>query len=877
VSGHSLPVGTVTFLLADVQGSTEALERHGDAYAELLGRFRRDSEAAITQAGGTLVQTEGDGVVAAFPEADAALRAAVACQRTYLGYPPPGPVRARIGLHSGTGAVVDGTYAGIDVHRAARVAAAGHGGQILVSAPTRELLRDAAATDLGWYELKGLSRPEHLYQVSVPDLPQEFPPLRARPSARAWLPRQLTSLFGREADIEAIAERLGSAVRLLTLTGPGGIGKTRLALAVAERVQDRYPDGAGFVDLAPISDPDRVAETVAAALGRSLEGTASAEDVIADELRDRELLLVLDNVEQVVDSAPLLRSLLERLPGLQLLVTSRIALQLSLEREYEVAPLGLPAPGAGLGDVAVSAAVRLLVDRATTVRPDLQVTPENASSVAELVRRLDGVPLAIELAAARLRLLEPADVLTRLSSALDLGAGAVDLPARQRTLRAAIDWSYHLLAPSEQTLFTRLGVFVDGWTLDAAEAVAGSPEVGDVTLALDTLAAHSLVRVDTVRGAGVRMRLLGPLQDYARAALEESGELGAMRAGHAAYFARWVEGYPRGTGVGLAAWRHKTDLEWGNLHQAILWCVTTSDHERLARLLAAMWPLLWIEDRVDETVGWLDELRPHIDELPARLGAQVVQIDAFFTLEIGDFDRALRAGLESLERAAAVGDEELEARSRLIVAGTLPAFDLDDPRIPELIARAIEVFRERNDTVNLGYALNFSCSYHAAKGNLAAARAAIEEALILAGDVEALPLLPQSASALAFVELLSGDLDAAEQHLAVAVKELDTLPSREVMAYVLDAYGWLALARGRELAGLTALGAAEGLRERIGLRMWPLTAAQVAQISRLADSYEDPEAQAARRAGRELTPEAALAVVTAAHGSAGPAPRLRER
>ncbi|HEX2368312.1 MAG TPA: NB-ARC domain-containing protein, partial [Acidimicrobiia bacterium] len=767
-------------------------------------------------------------------------------------------------LHSGAGVVVDGNYTGIDVHRAARIGAAAHGGQIVISAPSRELLgtsSDVMVTDLGWFELKGLSRPEHLYQATASGLPANFPQVQARPSFRAGLPRELTPLFGRESDIAAIALLLDSTIRLLTLIGPGGMGKTRLAVAVARRIEDRYRDGVGFISLAAVTDPEQVDVTVVMGLGRTVEGTASAEDVIVDELRERQFLLVLDNFEQVVDRAPLLRSLLERLPDIQILVTSRIALQLSVEREYGVAPLQLPESGAGPGGVADAAAVRLLVDRARAVRPDLAVTADNAEAVAELVRRLDGIPLAIELAAARLRLLEPADFLSRLRSALDLESGAVDLPPRQRTLRAAIDSSYNLLAPSEQLLFGRLGVFVDGWTLAAAEAVTGDPGATEVAAALDTLAAHSLIQLETLPGAGVRMRLLVPLQDYCRALLEESGEPETIRVRHAAFYAGIVEGYPRGSGVGMADWRRRMELEWGNIQQAIHWCVDRLDYSVLARFLVSLWPLLWQEDRIDESLGWLEVLRPHFDELEPSLRAQTFHVDGFFALEAGDFERALEGGQRAMEAAAALGDEEIEANSRLVVAGSLPAFDFDDPRIPELIVEAIRVFRNRGDTVNLAYALNFLGSYQAGRGDLAEARKAVEEAVLLSARIEALPIGAQSSSLGAFVELISGDLDRAKVYLDAARTALAVTPSREVLSYILDGYGWWALAKGREIDGLSALGAAEGLRARIGLRVWPLAAVQISLLARMADSYEDPEAQAARRAGRELTPDAALALV----------------
>jgi predicted ATPase/class 3 adenylate cyclase len=875
--GRQLPTGTVTFMFADVEGSTPMLEQFGAAYSELLVRFRRDGQELIEGAGGTLVKTEGDGIFAVFPSADVGLRVAVAAQRTYQAYPHPGPLKVRMGLHSGTGVVVGGDYAGLDVHRAARVGSAASGGQILMSSSTRELVREwqvASVTDLGWFELKGLTHAEHLHQVDVPDLASEFPPVRATPSARARIPRQLTSIVGRERDIEAIAALVEEA-RLVTLTGPGGIGKTRLAVAVADRVESRFRDGVGFVNLASIDDPDRVAETIMTVLGRTIEGTASAEDLIADELKDRQFLLILDNFEQLTPSAPLLRSLLERLPQLRILVTSRIALQLIVEREYQVAPLALPETGANTDAIAASPAVRLLVDRARAARPDMSISSENGPALADLARRLDGIPLALELAAARMRLLGPADLVKRLTSTLDLGSGAADLPARQRTLRAAIDWSYRTLAPSEQLLFVRLGIFVGGWTLEAAEALTGGPEVGDVAAVLETLAAHSLIRLESASGGEPRMRMLGPLQDYARETLSESGAFREMEARHASFYVHKVDAYPRGTGVGLEAWRIRTDLDWGNIRQAVATCISRGDFPALARLVNSLWPLLWVEDRADEALGWLRVLRPHLDDLELAVRAKTVYVDGFFALEVGEFQRAVDFGLQALELAKAAADEEQVAMSQLLLAGSLPAFGLDDPRIEEFIEEAVSAFRHRGDTVNLAYALNFLCSLEAARGNTAAARAAIEEALVLAKEVEALPIAAQSSAALAFVELISGDLDAAERCLVAAVQALEGRPSSEVMSYVLDAYGWWALVQGRTIPGLTALGAAEGLRARVGLRVWPLTAAQITLLAQMADAYDDPDAQAARRAGRELSPAAALAVVTSPAQSASSRASLR--
>lgn len=860
----NLPVGTVTFFFADIEDSTPNLEHHGEGYADLLARFRRESEDLITRSGGAPVKSDGDGLFAVFAEAETAIKAAFAAQRLYLSYPPPGPLKVRIGLHTGRGVVVDGDYVGLDVHRAARVGAAGHGGQILVSAPTRELLRsmgDFGLVDLGWYDLKGLSRPEHLHQANGTGLPVDFPRLRASSSDRSHLPRQITALIGRENDIAAIASLLAAGERLITLTGPGGIGKSRLAVAAAEEAESQFREGIRFVSLASVSEPERVADAIAMGIGRNIEGVAHPEEVIIDELSDRPLLLIVDNFEQVVGAASLLQTLLERLPQLQIVVTSRISLQLSGEREYPVQPLQLPDADNDPNQVGESPAVRLLLARARSVRPDLVLTSDNSSAVARLVRRLDGIPLAIELAAARLRLLDPGEALKRLDSALDL-PGAVDLPPRQRTLRAAIDWSHQLLGNSEQSLLRRLGVFVDGWTLESAEIIARGGDVSDVASALDTLAAHSLIRLETSPLGTVRMRLLGPILDYARERLGESGERDQIEARHARFFGSWVEAYPRGPDMSLSDWETRTSGEWGNIRQAIIWSVEHADHQLLAGLLTSLWPILWQRDRTEETRTWLDQIRPNLTSMPASVQGKVFHVDGFFAQEAGDYQHACAQGFKALEIANETEDQDLAAHARLLLAGSLPGIDPKDDRVLGLINEAADIFRLLDDYVSVAYALNYLCSYHASRGELDAARRAIEQALVIAEQIEVLPIRAQSYSALAFVDLLSGDFLGAEDALTNALEALAKTPNREVLSYVLDGYGWWALAQGREIAGMTAIGAAEGVRSRVGLRTWPLTTAQISLLSRLADSYEDPEAQAARKAGRDLTPEAALAVVT---------------
>jgi predicted ATPase/class 3 adenylate cyclase len=862
-----LPTGTVTFMFADVEDSTPLLEAHGDAFSDLLARFRRDADSVVRRLGGTVVLTEGDGFFAVFTDAENAVGAAVELQRTYASYPAPGPLRVRIGLHTGQGVVVEGEYVGLDVHRAARVGAAAYGGQILLSATTRELVRlpgETTISDLGWFELKGISRPEHLHQVSVPGITGGISGARARPSARAHLPAQINPIIGREDDIATVARMLEEGLRLLTLTGPGGIGKTRLAIAAAAEAEPVFRDGIGFVDLAEVSDAGRVPEVIAEGLGRMVEGAATGEEVIVDELRDRQFLLILDNFEQVTECAPMLRRMLDNLPHLQIMVTSRMPLNLSVEKEYQVAPLQLPSSDAAPSEVAASPAVKLLVDRGRAVRPDLAVTEDSAPAMAELVRRLDGIPLAIELAAARMRLLGPRDLLKRIDSVLEIGAGSADLPDRQRTLSSAIAWSYEALPPDEQELFARLGVFADGWTLEAAEAIAGDA-VADVAAGLETLATHSLVRVNP--GAQYRMRMLSPLRAYALDRLKESGSYENMRDRHASYFGELVGSYPRGTGEGLEAWRVKVDSDWSNVSQAVSWSISRRDHAAVARFVASTWPLVWLESRYDETADWITFVSENLDALEPKLRAEAMYVEGFFALETGDFARARDTGLATLAAAEAVDNEELMGRAMLVIAGSLPAFDFEDPRIGQYIDDASSLFRRRSDLVDLAYALNYRCSYQAAKGNFDAARASIEEALALASKVEALPVEAQSAMQLAFLDLAAADLTSGLAHLQHARRLLEQRPNREVLTYLLDGFGWLALLQGEVMAGMTARGAAEGVRSRLRLRAWPLAAAQMALLTQLADYYEDPDAQAARAAGRLLAPDQALELVAKAVAS----------
>jgi len=469
-----LPTGTVTFLFSDIEGSTRLLQSLGDRWPPILERHRALLRAAFVEHGGEEVGTEGDSFFVVFPTAPGAVSAAAAAQRALSaeGWSDGVDVRVRIGLHTGEASLAAKTYVGLHVHRASRIAGVGHGGQVLLSTATHALveqsLPDAVELrDLGEHRLRDLEHPEHLWQLVIAGIQNEFPPIASLDAIPNNLPNRLTTFLGREHEIGEVSELLARS-RLLTLTGPGGTGKTRLSLEIAGRSLAHYSDGVFFVELAWITEPGLVLATVAQALGLPDRGGRSAVNRLIDHIGVRRMLLVLDNFEQVSAAAPSVTELLSACPNITVLVSSRSILHVSGEQEYPVPPLGLPVPAhlPPLTQLSEFEAVALFIERARSVKPDFAVTNENAPAVAEICVRLDGLPLAIELAAARIRILTPQAMLIRLEHRLGLLAGGSrDLPERQRTLRGAIAWSYDMLDETDRALFAcmRPSLVGPGW------------------------------------------------------------------------------------------------------------------------------------------------------------------------------------------------------------------------------------------------------------------------------------------------------------------------------------------------------------------------------------------------------------------------------
>ena len=674
------------------------------------------------------------------------------------------------------------------------------------------------------------------------------------------LPVTTTSLIGREHDIAELSSLLDApGVRLVTLTGPGGVGKTRLAIAVGERWADR-PQGAVFVPLASIDRPELVLPRIAAAVGATIEGARLPVDVLAEHFADGPALLVLDNLEQVVGVAPQLDELLTRCPGLQILATSRTALRLRAEREYAVGPLTVPrsSDGTPIEQLAALPAVRLFVDRAQAVRYDFALTEDNAAAVVGICRRLDGLPLAIELAAARIRLLAPADLLARLASRLDaLGTGPVDLPERQRTLRATVEWSIGLLDAEEQRMLATLSVFVDGWTIDAATRVAGLSDDRTLDL-LDALAGQSLVHVEAT-DAGPRFRMLVSVQELAAERLAAGPDRAGVEERHARHFGALVENadWPAER---HAEWAERLRIEEENLRVAVRWFFT-HDITPLPHMFRILWLYWQIADRMPEGRAWTHELRHRADALDDHGRAELLWTAAVTAVEVGDDDSALSAldGIARLE--GHVDDPYLESAVQLARSWVLPIVDDYDGAL-EAATHALDGLRRQSEPF-LAFAALTVGMLEMALGRHEAARARLAEVDELGGRFGNVWLQSSARAQLAALAVLTGEPDRARTLLVASVaasedSELSTL----TVTFALVACARLALAERDLDRAATALGTADGLRRRAGLRAWPLMRRVEADLVGQVTQESDPGAfEAGFAAGSELTRREAIALV----------------
>jgi predicted ATPase/class 3 adenylate cyclase len=767
---NTVSAGTVTLVFTDIEGSTQLLQALGERYASALADHHRLLGDAFRAQDGAEQGTAGDGLYYTFPTARGALLAAIEAQRGLAEHTWPGEtkVRVRMGIHTGEPRRAETGLVGLDVHRAARIGGVGHGGQILVSQTTHDLVAgDLAGTvdflDMGEHRLKDMPGPERLYQVVAPGLAAKFPELRTIEAVRGNLPRQLTTFIGRETEVAA-ARHLLDGAPLLTLTGPGGVGKTRLAVRLATDLVDGFDDGAWLVELGSMTDPSLVTTAVATVLGVTEQPGRPISASIVDHLRRRRLLLVLDNCEHLLAAcAELANTILVACPDVRILATSQEPLSIAGEAVLPVPPLTVPPSDPGSTDrdrLLACDAVLLFLERARTANPGFQLTPANGEAVIQICRRLDGIPLALELAAARLRALSAEQIADRLDDRFRLltGGSRVAIP-RHQTLRAAVEWSFELLTEGEAALLRRLSVFAGGLGLEAAEAVGVGDPVDDFDVLdlMARLADKSLVTVDA-SGPEARYRLSEILRAYSYERLVQAGEAVAARRRHRDWFLELTEGAAKALqrGPEAAAWLDRLELEHDNLRAALEWSESTSDEQRTGlRLATGLWRFWEIRGHAEEGRHWFERLlaATRDDETPLRANALTgAGILAFMQ---GDFAAAIAFHEQSLELNRRLGNPE-----------------------------------------GISYAINNVANAALQQGDYARAHALYQQAVVLTGELGDRHGRAFGLMNMADVLEREGDYDAARAHFDESVVAFRALGDRWGEAFALDAFGLIAARQG---------------------------------------------------------------------------------
>jgi predicted ATPase/class 3 adenylate cyclase len=916
----AVPSGTVTLLFTDIEGSTRAWDAHPTEMEAALARHDEVVRGAVESAGGFVFKTVGDAFCAVFADATDALRAAVAAQQLIAGesWPEVTPIRVRMGLHSGVCVERDGDYFGQPVNRVARLEATAHGGQVVVSGATAELVRDrlphtVTLRDLGEHRLKDLGRPESIFQVCIAGLDGDFPPLRSlsNPELQTNLPEQVSSFVGRDRELAEIHELLETS-RLVTLTGPGGSGKTRLALHVAVELVDGAGDGVWLVELAALADMELVAAKVANVLGIREDAGRPMIDTLVDAVRDRKMLVVLDNCEHVIDAtAKLADALLRSCPGVQLLATSREPLGISGEHVYGVPSLRVPdADEKDLDQLAGSEAVWLFVERAGQHKAGFTLDPTNATAIARVCRRLDGIPLAIELAAARVRSLSLADLEARLDQRFRLLTGGIRtaLP-RQQTLQALIDWSWDLLNQAEQIVLARLGVFAGGWDLGAAERVASGDDPVDRDVAdwevvdhLRALVDKSLVQTDDTTGT-VRYRLLESVRDYANAKLAErrGDEAPRVRAAHRDHYLAFAEtAAPHLIAHGQSDWLDRLEVEHDNLRAALTHSLGDSDPEPGMRLATALGWFWRVRGHAVEGIETLTALldRPET-ATPTRMRGRALATLADLLTEVGNCPAAIAGSEEALGIGRARGDDPLTAQALSTLSWArhrqgdfVAALEFADAGLAtaravgdaDLIARllnnrgaaldehgdtagaracyheALDLYRASGNRIRANRVISNLAVSELAAGEFDAARANLTEALTTLQARRDPSARTLAAFNLGLVELLDDDHPAAQHLFVQTLTTARSIGDQSMIAYAL--LGLALTTTGQHPGrGATIHGTADALFDHLGIVLEHLEAGlRGADHARLRCALGDHDFDTAYQTGRTLPREDAVAL-----------------
>jgi predicted ATPase/class 3 adenylate cyclase len=762
-----LPSGTVTLLFTDVEGSTKLLQELGEqGYAHALAEHRRLLREAFTRHGGVEVDTEGDAFFVAFPDPAEAVAAAREAQEAL----EDGPIRVRMGLHTGSPHLAEQGYVGVDVHLGARIAASAHGGQVVLSKATGALLDERfKPLDLGEHRVKDFAEPVWLYQLGT----ERFPPLKTISNTN--LPRPASSFVGREREVAEIGALLQDGARLVTLTGPGGTGKTRLAIESAAELVPGFKNGVFWVPLAALRDPALVPDTISATIG--------AKDGLAEAIGEREMLLLVDNLEQIIAAAPELATLVEACPNLRLLATSRERLRVRGETEYPVPPLS------------DTEAVELFSERSRLV-PD--------ESVRALCRRLDDLPLAVELAAARTSVLTPAEILERLGKRLDLLKGGRDADPRQATLRATIEWSYELLDGDERSLFSRLSVFRGGWTVEAGEAICGAD--------LDVL--QSLLDKSLVRRPDHRFTMLETIREFASERLAASGEADEQRRRHADFFLALAEEATPRISSGDKAWVDRLEAEHDNLRAAFEQFLASGETESAQRFVGYLFDLWMIHGHFVEARAKAEQaVSAGVSPTAARAAALVTA--SAFADAAGDVERARSHAEEAMALYEALGDRRGVARARHELGG-FAARGRDWAAARDMWQQCVADFTEVGDD-HWALVARRSVAWASEElGDLARYRELVIENLEHSRRVGDRRIEARSIGSLAYWELKDGNLDAAMEHQMESSRIDRELANPLFLAVDLVRHAWILALRGDEEQAARLIGRSDQVWTDIG-------------------------------------------------------------